>query len=419
LAAPISDYGKIYTSRADYSVAQPASAADVCALVRTARARQQRIRVRGSGHTFSGATLPADGEVLLRTHALDRYRFAAPGTITVGAGALVWDVRDFVQRHGLVMPVYNGGWAGPSIGGFVSAGGMRGVRVSPEEHDTWMAADARGEAPIPLVCGFWEHVAAITLVDGAGTVREFTPADPVFPWLFGSYGQFGVVVDVTLRLMRDGSKAAYPAGEEGRIPRVQAEDPAVNDRPPAPEGDRCLYWFSYLMSSAQEQTAWTELEEWVRRHPDVIHPQGGWAGPVIGGEPIGYRYPISFRTFTPPLFYPHAEDIVLLGVMTMVDGVGTPRGDERILALEHEFVAAAHRHGFRLYPQAENIGRTLDYESYYGAETYSAFARLKHRFDPDGIVNPGVVFAAGVEPPPRSSADRLSVLALEHLLKGV
>ena len=48
--------------------------------------------------------------------SLDHYRVEAPGLIAVGGGATPWDVRDFVAGRGWRLPVYNGGWAGPSVG---------------------------------------------------------------------------------------------------------------------------------------------------------------------------------------------------------------------------------------------------------------------------------------------------------------
>jgi FAD/FMN-containing dehydrogenase len=424
LPHPVSDYGKLYTSWAPRSVARPRTLADVVSLVKTARQEGRSIRVRGSGHTFSGATLPRDHEIFLRTDALGSYRYAEPGTVTVGAGAIAWDVRDFVANHGWLMPVYNGGWAGPTIGGFVSAGGM-GLRVPPADRERWLAATARGETVEPLVSisetfgGFWEHVGAVTMVDGTGAVHEFTPDDPEFPWLFGSFGQLGIFVRVTLKLIEEAPhRSPYPLGVEGEIPRVQAEDPAINDHPPSPDGERLLFWFSYLVPVGDESIAWSEIAAWVGRHADFLRPQGGWVGPVINGEHVGYRYVVRFQRFHPPLLYSRAEDFVLMGLMATFDRVGTWATDERILQLEREFVDAARRRGFHLYPQAENIVRGLDYAQYYGADTFARFGALKRRFDPDGIINPGVVFPSALDAPPRSSIGQVSARTFERLFGG-
>ena len=333
----------------------------------------------------------------------------------MGPGAIAWDVRDLAASHGLLMPVYNGGWAGPTIGGYLAAGGM-GLRVPPADRERWLAtAPPAGEERPPLLSiseahgGFWEHVAAITFVDGTGAINHVAEDDELFPWLFASFGQFGVFVDVRLKLLAEpGAPASYPQGECGRVPRVQAEDPAVNDLPPSPQGERILFWFSFLVSLDQEASAWAELGAWVQRHAPFLTPQGGWVGPAIGGEPIGYRYLVRHRRFHPPLLYPRDEDFVLLGLMTTFSGVGTPDVDERIFALERDFIDIAGQHGFRLYPQAENIGRGVDYAAYYDHATYDTFQQLKRRFDPDGIMNPGVVFPSTAAAPQRSALGRLS-----------
>jgi FAD/FMN-containing dehydrogenase len=390
----ISDYGKLYASWDNYTVRTPRDAEEVRAIITEARKQGMSIRVRGSAHTFSGATIPREGEILLRTNALDRFSFATPGTVDAGAGAIAWDVRDLAAQHGLLMPVYNGGWAGPTIGGYLAAGGM-GLRIPPADRETWLALPEQQRPPLLSISethgGFWEHVASVTLVDGTGTIHDIREEDAVFPWLFASFGQCGIVTGVRLKLIGVAS-TPYPAGVMGQVPRVQADDPAINDRLAIPRGDRILFWFSYLVSRDQEEDAWSEVRGWVERHTPFLTPQGGWVGPVVDGQPIGYRYLVTFRRFHPPLLYPRAEDFVLMGLMATLDGVGTPATDERIFALEKDFVGIALGNGYRLYPQAENIGRGIDYASYYGAATYAKFQQLKQRFDPDGIINPGVVF---------------------------
>lgn len=380
-------------------------------LVAGAREQGRAIRVRGSAHTFSGAAIPRSGELLIRTDHLDHFLFDQPGTVTVGAGAIAWDVRDLAASHGWTMPVYNGGWSGPTIGGYVAAGGM-GLRVPPADRERSMISISEVHG------GFWEHVAAITFVDGTGVIHHVREDDEVFPWLFASFGQLGVIIDVQLNLLAADAASSYPQDAGGRVPRVQADDPAVNDRPPSVDGDRILFWFSYLVSEAQEASAWAELGAWTERHAPFLTPQGGWVGPAIGGEPIGYRYLVRHRRFHPPLLYPRGEDFVLLGLMATFDGVGTTTADDRILALERDFVGIAERRGFRLYPQAENIGRGVDYAAYYDPATYQRFYELKRRFDPDGLINPGVVFPSSVTAPPRSALGRLSEATFERLFAG-
>lgn len=417
----ISDYGKLYASWDSHAVRAPRDAAETSRIVSDARDRRVSIRVRGSAHTFSGATIPRDGEILVRTNQLDQFVFDRPGSVRVGAGAIAWDVRDLAATHGLLMPVYNGGWAGPTIGGYLCAGGM-GLRVPPADRERWLAMPEATRPPLLSISethgGFWEHVASVTFVDGTGTIHEIDEQDDVFPWLFANFGQFGIVTDVRLKLIvqLDHKQEHYPLGLSGAVPRVQTDDPIVNDNLPKPTGDHILFWFSYLVSTAQEDAAWEELRGWVERHRPFLTPQGGWVGPRINGEAIGYRYLVTFRRFHPPLLYPAAEDFVLIGLMATFRGVGTLAVDEKILELERDFAGIAFKNGYRLYPQAENIGRGIDYASYYDRSTYAAFQQLKQRFDPDGIVNPGVVFPSAVAGPQRTSLARLAGATFAQLL---
>ena len=112
----LADYGKLHVSSADYTVLRPDGVDAAAQGWRSALAEGRALRVRGSGHGLSGATLPRKGETLLCTRGLDHYRIEDPGLIAVGGGAILWDVRDFVAGRGWRLPVYNGGWAGPSVG---------------------------------------------------------------------------------------------------------------------------------------------------------------------------------------------------------------------------------------------------------------------------------------------------------------
>lgn len=373
---PLYDYGKLHRSAAPYEMACPDDAEAARAVVSEARARGLAVRVRGSGHTFSGASLPRSREVLLRTHDLDHFRFTRAGRLLVGAGALVWDIRDLVRDHGYDLPVYNGGWAGPTLGGYISAGGFGKSGLSEEAG------------------GLWENIERIRLIDGHGALREFGREDAEFPWLFGSSGQLGLFVEAELRLVpyAEAPRALrYPRGLHGRVPRRQDEDPRDNDRPPGGAGERRLFWFTVLVAPAQEASAWEGLHELVLAHREVLKPDGGWAGPVLDGVPIGYRYVIKFHEFNPPLVYPHAETFLVLGVMSLLAS-GDEDGDRQIVAIEKDFIDMTLSRGLRLYLQAENVSARVDQRAYYGATTYARFAELKAALDPDGLFNPGVVF---------------------------
>jgi FAD-dependent halogenase len=376
VTTPLYDYGKLHASAAPWLQAVPDGVDGALALVRAARERGRALRVRGSGHTFSGASLPRAGEVLVRTQGLDHYAFEQPGTLRAGAGAVVWDIRDLAREHGYDLPVFNGGWAGPTLGGYLCAGGFGKSGLS----------ETAG--------GLWENVVRVRLIDGHGELRTIARSDPAFRWLFGGYGQLGLIVDAELTLIPYAERQVapvYPLGVAGRIPRRQVDDPRVNDEVPGARDAKRLFWFTLLVSPAQEASAWAGLHELVRRFPGELVPDGGWAGPEQDGVPIGYHYVIRFHEFNPPLVYPHAETFYVVGVMSRLHS-GDAASNARVREIELAFNAMARERGLRLYLQAENVGGDLDLDAYYGDAVMTRFRALKHEFDPAGLFNGGVVF---------------------------
>lgn len=416
---PRSDYGKLHLAGTPAACHGPTTTGEAGDIVALALREGRRLRVRGSGHSLSGMSLPRDGEVLLLTGGLDAYRVTAPGRLVVGAGAVLWDIRDFVAAHGWLMPVYNGGWAGPTLGGYVNAGGM-GLRVPPTERLRAAALPSAGHLNLLSVSemhgGFWEHVHAIEMIDGTGTRHRITEADADFPWLFAACGQFGVLLEVELKLLRGPGPDLLPIGANGRIPRSNPVSAAETDDPSPEAGMPWLYWFSVLLPEAEEAAAWDVLGGWCQAYGDILAPRGGWVGPVQDGAPIGFRYRVGARRFTPPLLYPRHEDFLLLGVMAEAQGIGRIASDERLAVAERAFVAAVLARGWSLYAQAENLSRSLDYAAYLGPERMARFEELKAVYDPDRRLNPGEIIRADAPGPLRTSTARKVMRAMARSL---
>lgn len=388
---PLADYGKLYLSPLEPSVRSPQSAAEAISQWREELACEQRLRVRGSGHSLSGASLPRRGETLFLTHGLNQFEVVGSNLLRVGSGAIMWDIRDFVAAHGMSLPVFNGGWAGPTLGGYVNAGGM-GLRVPP----TTREAAARGESNNGYVSisethgGFWAHVEALTLIDGRGELHELTAEESDFYWIFAAMGQFGLILDVTLRLQdTPGGASQLTVGQTGRIPVTNPLNPSETNDLPGPDGIDWLYWFSAMVPVDEEERFWSEVAQWANRHSATLEPSGGWVGPSLNAEPIGFRYVVKRRAPVPPLLYPRDEDFVLMGVMALCRGVGKPEMESALVEAEQDFVASVIDAGGRLYVQAENLSRSLDYADYYDAETWATFCALKKKYDPQSLVNIG------------------------------
>ena len=347
----LADYGKLHVSSADCTVLRPDGVDAATQGWRTALAEGRALRVRGSGHGLSGATLPRKGETLLCTRGLDHYRIEAPGLITVGGGAILWDVRDFVAARGWRLPVYNGGWAGPTVGGFASAGGL-GLRVPVGEHGKPTAPQALD--PVSLSerhGGFWAQAVKLTIIDGRGRVHDILPGDEDFPWMFASMGQFGLILEATLRLVpQPGVDDALPVGSSGRIPVSNPFDPNESDAAAPAQGVDWTYWFTAFAPVDEEDAVWQAIGDWSRAHRDALRPTGGWIGPLQDDHPIGFRYLVRRKAPTPPLLYPRDEDFLTLGVMAVCAGGRDRRG---------RCGAGGGRAGFRRTDRRQGLGALL------------------------------------------------------------
>ena len=379
----LADYGKFHVARAGHTERRPRSVDEAVRCWREALESGGCLRVRGGGHGLGGATLPRVGETLVRTSALTHYRVETPGTITVGSGAVLWDVRDFVAGCGYQLPIYNGGWAGPTVGGFVCAGGM-GLRVQPEDRlgsvDPASISERHG--------GFWANVAKVTLIDGRGLLREVAAGEADFPWIFASMGQFGLILEVELRLLPQPGAVGRITPASGRIPVANAVEPTETDSLP-PAGSDWRYWFTTMLPVKEKEEAWQVIGKWCGEHAEWVRPVGGWVGPVQDGAPVGFHYLVTRKAPTPPLLYPRDEEFMLMGVMADCRGIGTDAGDAGLERAERAFTAAILERGWSLYPQAENLTRSLDFKSYWGDERWARFRELKNRFDPDDRINRG------------------------------
>jgi hypothetical protein len=379
VSEPTSDFGLYHVQLEPFFACAPASIDELATLVRFATERHIPLRTRGGGHALHGGSVPATNELLVRTASLDHYRFERPGTLTVGAGASMWDVRDLAASHGFYVPVVNNGSSGPTVGGLVAAGGL-----GPDSE---------------RFGGLWENVEALTVVTGTGEVRRVPKDDPLFPWLFGAAGQLAIVAEVELAILRrdevppmparpdDGTshppappppprapaEIRHPVGASGRVPRVNEVASPQWRRTGAVSHDELSYWVTVLCPPAREEEARADLAA---------------LEPLFRGEiehlPL-FRYRMAHRGLVAPLVYPRAEDFVALFHWGKLD-LASEAGRRVVVELERAFVALIERKGYQRYHQTEFVGETMDFARYYGPATWAHLEALRARLDPAGIL---------------------------------
>ncbi len=151
----------------------PGTVEEVAAVV--ASAGRRRVKVVGSGHSFTGIAAADD----IRMHL---HRLAAPISVdghlvTVQAGMPMHALNTWLSAHGLAVANL-GDIDAQTVAGAISTG----------THGTGVAHSTLASC-----------VEAVTLVTGAGTVVRLNRSDESFPALQLGLGALGILVEVTLR----------------------------------------------------------------------------------------------------------------------------------------------------------------------------------------------------------------------------
>lgn len=272
--------------------------------------------------------------------------------MTVGAGAAVWDLDQMLRTHGFQLLLCNdGGAATATVGGFAAAGGIGA--------DAWRHG------------GFWETVDEILLLTGSGETMRCRPGDDLFPWIFGSMGQLGLIAEVRLRIRRadDDPSAPYPKGLKGEVvPSSSAWEHNV--------------WFTLFVPEDASERAAGQLDDLARRHRGVWQPRGG------------YRYFVRFHTFNPPLLYPTQESFCAVGVWGMTAPSVADLDVDGLRALDSDVAAlVASEPAYRRYVQSELTFGQFDFAGYFGEAVFPAFRECKLACDPRLLLGRGSVFA--------------------------
>lgn len=342
----LKDYGTLLSGSEQYTAEHPSSSEEISRLIRKANQEKMRIRVRGNGHSMNGSSLPRDGELVIFTDRLRRFVFEEPGTLTVEAGVGMSELRTFLNARGYGLPVFPDGTGGPTVGGYIAAGGIGG------------GSRRYG--------GFWENVLQITLVTGAGDILKLKQDDALFPWMFGSMGQLGVFVSAKLKIL-DAETRSYPSGETGKIPELARHEAAR------------LAWFTVFVPKASLEEAKTALKKIKEAHPDAFEYRPD------------YVYPMTFARFNPKLIFPVDEDFVGVGIW------GYPKSSDpaNLMDVEKDVAALVKAHEgtpYRRYIQSELVSPETDYRDYFGASLYDEFLGFKKQLDPALRLNCGTVF---------------------------
>jgi len=185
-------YGRDWTRRwtpAPLAIALPATVAEVQEVVRWANGHGVAIVPSGGRTGLSGGAVAANGELVLSLERMNQaIAFdAVDRTLTVQAGMPLQAVQDAARAHGLIYPVDFASRGSCSIGGNIAtnAGGIRVIRYGNTRE--WIAG-------LTVVTGTGERLEL-----NRGLIKNSSGYD-LRQLMIASEGTLGIVVEATLRL---------------------------------------------------------------------------------------------------------------------------------------------------------------------------------------------------------------------------
>ncbi len=171
-------------------VVQPKNVDEIKKVLTFANDHKIPVVPRGAASWGFGGVIPTRGGIVID---LSPFRNilnidTAQKTVTVEAGARWSDIDILAKKQGLCLMTYPSSKFS-TVGGWVSTGGI-GINSFRFGHLS-------------------KQIVSITVIMGNGEVKKITPTDPDFKYFISTEGEFGIVVEVTLKL-RDVPQGSYP-----------------------------------------------------------------------------------------------------------------------------------------------------------------------------------------------------------------
>jgi cytokinin dehydrogenase len=424
LIAAADDYGHI-VHRGPVAVLRPGSGSDIVALVRYANRYRIRVAMRGQGHATFGQAQVEGGVVIDSSSAATIHRIS-DGVAVVDAGVRWLELARAAAEHGLTPPVLTD-YTGLSVGGTLGVGGIGG---------------ATGHHGLQV-----DNVLALDVVTGDGTLRHCSAGQnrPLFEAVLGGLGQFGILVQATIRLVPAPTDVrayqlyypdlgSYLADQqlllaERRFSSLEGQavpaagggweffvDAAAAYTVPAEPDDaallaglrfdpartvvteyRYLDWVDRLAPSVE---LLKQLGIWYVPHPwiNLFLPASRTAelvGAVLAGltaDDTGQGpvllYPFDTGRLTRPFVEVPAEPVAFLFALLRAAVPPEPAVVQRQLQDNRALYEAARAVGGKRYPVGSVPFEPADWRDHYGAD-YPAFAAAKARYDPLHLLTPG------------------------------
>jgi len=171
-------------------VVQPKSADEIKKVLQFANQHKVPVIPRGAASWGFGGVIPTNAGIVIDLSPFRKilYFNKAQKTITVEAGARWSDIDILAKKEGLCLMTYPSSKFS-TVAGWIATGGY-GINSFRYGH-------------------LANQIVAMTVITPEGESKKITPNDPDFEYFVSTEGEFGIIVEVNLKL-RDVPQASYP-----------------------------------------------------------------------------------------------------------------------------------------------------------------------------------------------------------------
>jgi FAD/FMN-containing dehydrogenase/NAD-dependent dihydropyrimidine dehydrogenase PreA subunit len=171
-------------------VVQPKNVDEIEKVLAFANDRKIPVVPRGAASWGFGGVIPTNAGIVIDLSPFRKILAinTAKKTVTVEAGARWSDIDIMAKKEGLCLMTYPSSKFS-TVGGWISTGGY-GINSFKYGHLS-------------------KQIVSMTVVTGTGEVKQLSPSDPDFTYFVSTEGEFGIVVEATLKL-RDAPQGSYP-----------------------------------------------------------------------------------------------------------------------------------------------------------------------------------------------------------------
>jgi hypothetical protein len=349
----LKDYSGFRESSQSYYSFTPKNSEEASEIIKFAYKKNIPIRFCGKNQSRNGFSLPKKSEYLIKTQNMANLEFLDENKIRVGAGPNILHVNGVLRLFNLQLPLVHGGPPGPSVGGFISAGGFG------------LNSDEEG--------GFWENVFEVTLVVGNGKVLKLKQGDKIFPWIFGSMGQLGLITEAVLKVIpiKDGGGNKIPIGKT-----LNLNSKEYYTKWKETSSDKPLFWLNFFATKKIADRGRGDLEKLREEFKDLFE----------GSEFVRYEREIKYKNFNPPLIFHEGQPFMVQVLWGYLKSKVIP---SQLAFLDKKAFFLAQKYGYRRYVQTEFNNIPEMFKLNWGSD-YTQFYNLKAKLDPKFLFSQGL-----------------------------